>query len=229
MKKTTIDYPGNTGNVQAEIELSVKLRTTTNENGEILYYAPIEIKDKEDLNNYGITWDDCKTLHFGKSDRVTVYYFPTTSKAFADSQWAELNTQHSRSYRSVRCQVPGKRKKLISCPDTNRCSACPYGRKIEERKANVISWDDLIETGYEEQTNDKELAARLAWIEFEKVKKWMDAKDPNIARAIVLKEMQGYEVPEIAQKLGITERQVYYYLQQAKAIGKKYKDTYDHE
>ena len=229
MLKTRIDYPENTGNVQTEIELSVKLKTTTNEKGEILYYAPIEIKDKADLANYGITWDDCKTLHFGQSDRVTVYYFPTTSKAFADSQWAELNTQHSRSYRSVRCKIQGKRKKLINCPDKNKCSACPFGRKPEDRKANIISWDELIENGYEEQTEDKELAARLAWMEFEKVKEWMDAKDPNIARAIVLKEMQGYEVSEIAQKLGITERQVYYCLQQAKTIGKKYKEKYDHE
>ena len=195
---------------------------TTDEN---IYYAPIEIKDSEDLANYGITWEDCKTLHFGKSDRVTVYYFPTTSKAFADSQWAELNTQHSRSYRSVRCKVPGKRKNLITCPDTNKCSDCPYGRSPEDRKANVISWDEMIDAGYEEQTEDRELAARLAWMEFEKVKAWMDAKDPNIARVIVLKEMQGYDATEIAQMLGITERQVYYCLQQAKQIGKQYRDS----
>lgn len=195
---------------------------TTDEN---IYYAPIEIKDKADLAIYGITWEDCKTLHFGQSDRVTVYYFPTTSKAFADSQWAELNTQHSRSYRSVRCKVPGKRKNLISCPDTNKCSACPYGRRPEDRKPNIISWDELIDTGYEKQTDDKEMAARLAWLEFEKVKEWMDARDPNIARAIFLKEMQGYDTTEIAEKLGITERQVYYCLQQAKQIGKQYRDS----
>ncbi len=229
MQKTRIYYPENTGNVQTDIELSVKLKTTTTEKGEILYYAPIEINNKADLANYGITWDDCKTLHFGESDSVTVYYFPTTSKAFADSQWAELNTQHSKSYRSVRCPVPGKGKKLIYCPDTNKCSACPFGRKPEDRKANSLSWDELVESGYEVQTEDKELAARLAWMEFEKVKEWMDAKDPNIAKAIVLKEMVGDTVSEIALKLGIKERQVYYCLEQAKAIGKKYKVKYDNE
>ena len=229
MRKTDCDYPENVGNVQTEIELSIKLKTTKNEKGETVYYAPIVIKNKADLANYGITWDDCKPLYFGQSDNVTVYYLPTTNKAFVDDQWAKLNTEHSRSYRSVRCEVPGKRKKMIMCPDKNKCIACPYGRKPEERKANVISLDGLIETGYEVQIEDKELAARLAWMEFEKVKVWMDAKDPNIACAIVLKEMQGYEVSEIAGKLGISERQVYYCLQQAKAIGKKYKERYDHE
>jgi len=87
----------------------------------------------------------------------------------------------------------------------------------------VISWDELISKGYESESEDKELAARLAWMEFEEVKKAMDAKDPNIARVIVLKEMHGYEVSEIAKKLQLTERQVYYCIQQAKQIGKQYK------
>lgn len=216
-------------NLKADIDLSTNSRQGTNEKGEIVHYAPIEIKDKTDLANYGITWEDCKTLHFGQSDKVTVYFYPTTNKALSDMLWAELNTKHSKSYRSVRCLVPGKRKKLIICPDSNKCGACPYGRKPEDRKANIISWDELIENGYEERTEDRELAARLAWLEFEKAKVWMDAKDPNIAIAIYYKEMKGFEVSEIAEMLGITERQVYYCLQQAVVIGKKYHEKYDHE
>ena len=34
------------------------------------------------------------------------------------------------------------------------------------------------------------------------------------------------QISEIAEKLAITERQVYYCLQQAKAIGKKYKERH---
>ena len=218
----------NTGNLKTTIELSIKLRTGINNNGETVYYAPIEIRDKADLANYGISWDDCKTLHFGQSDRVIVYYFPTTNKKFADSQWADLNTAHSRGYRSSRCLVPGKVKPWIVCPDTNKCSRCPYHRNPEDRQASVISWDGLIESGYEPESEDRELAARLAWMEFEEVKKVMDRKDPNIARAIILKEMHGYDVSEIAAKLHLTERQVYYLLQQAKNIGKQYKEK-NHE
>ena len=222
MRKTNI---GISDNAQTKIELSEKLTTTTDENGRPVYYFPIEIKDKADLENYDITWDDCKTLRFGESDPITVYYFPTTNKALADFHWAELNTKHSKEYRSTRCTVPGKRKKLIKCPDTNKCSSCPFGRKPEDRKPNTISWDDLIGTRYE-QSDDRETRARLAWKEFEAVKVWMDEKDPNIARAIVLKEMYGYKAKEIAELLSITEREVYSCQDQAKAIGKKYKEKY---
>ena len=55
----------NTGNLKTTIELSIKLRTSTNDNGETVYYAPIEIRDKADLANYGISWEDCKTIILG--------------------------------------------------------------------------------------------------------------------------------------------------------------------
>lgn len=210
----------NTGN-----ELSIRYTTTRTENGEIVYYAPIEIKDKNDLANYGITWDDCKTLHFGTSDCIIVYYFPTTNKRLAEFQWTELNTKHSKEYRSTRCSVPGKSGKLIRCPDTNRCRECPFGILAEDRRANYISLDQLSENGYEEAAEDRGMDMGLVKIEFESMRKIMDAKDPNIARAVVLREMYGYKVPEIARKLEINERQVYYCLQQARDIGKKYKKS----
>lgn len=50
----------------------------------------------------------------------------------------------------------------------------------------------------------------------------MERKAPDIIRVIVLKEVYGYSVTEIAEEVGITERQVYYILNQAKKIGKEY-------
>ncbi len=223
MARTRIDYQETAGNTKSEAEISFKCRTSENEKGEIVYYAPVEVKSKEDLRCLGIQWGDCKTLHFGRSERLTVYYYPTTNKAFADMQWAELNTRHSRMYRSTRCLVPGKVKAQIVCPDTNKCSACPYHRKPEDRQTPEISWDEIIKTGYEPVSDDKNLRAFLAWMEFESIKKMMDAKDPNIARAIILKVLYNYNVQEIAESLQITVRQVYYCLQQAKQIGMLYK------
>ena len=82
-----------------------KLQATINENGETVYQAPIEIKSDADLENYGITREDCRTLHFGKSEKIIVYYFPTTNRRFVEEQWRYLNTQHSKGYRSMRCMV----------------------------------------------------------------------------------------------------------------------------
>ncbi len=49
------------------------------------------------------------------------------------------------------------------------------------------------------------------------------AQNPKFAQAIVLKEDYGLTVSEIAQKLNDTERNIYYYLEQAKRIGRQYK------
>ena len=131
---------------KAQLEAEFKHNTSIGPNGEILFDAPIEIKDQADLDNYGITWSDCRTLNFHGSDKVTVYFFKTENRAFAEYQWSYLDTQHSRGYASVRCMIPGKRKAFIKCPDTVPCATCPYKDK---KQAPIISWDGLVETGYE--------------------------------------------------------------------------------
>ena len=68
--------------VKAQLEAEFKHNTSIGANGEILYDAPIEIKDQADLDNYGITWDDCRTLNFHGSEKVTVYFFKTENRAF---------------------------------------------------------------------------------------------------------------------------------------------------
>ena len=204
-----------------------KLQATINENGETVYQAPIEIKSDADLENYGITREDCRTLHFGKSEKIIVYYFPTTNKRFAEEQWKYLNTQHSKGYRSTRCMVPGKQKPLIVCPDSNKCSACPYGRSMEDRQSKVISWEGLIETGYEPASGKDETENTDRRMDIEKVITFLERRVPGIVRIIVLKEVYGYSVAEIAEEVGITERRVYYYLNQAKKIGKEYKERHD--
>lgn len=224
MKKTSIGHSDNTGNVKARDYTFIRHKTEVNERGEVVYFAPIVIKDKADLANYGITWDDCEPLPFGMSERRTVYYYPTTNKEMADMFWKELNTAHSKGYRSTRCDdVPGKRKKHIVCPDTNKCSACPYGRKPEEKKAKVISLDGLAEEGCEFAAEDRDIRAAEARMTFEKVKVEMDKKDKNIAEALIRKEVDELKVKEIAEELGIEERQVYYCLKQARDIGERFK------
>lgn len=51
----------------------------------------------------------------------------------------------------------------------------------------------------------------------------MIAEDPKIALAFEMKERDGMAVAEISKALGVTDRQVYYLLQKAKAIGAAYK------
>ena len=200
-----------------------KHRSYVSENGETLYDAPIEIKDKADMNHYGITIKDCKYLHLGSSQRILVYFYKTTNRAFAEAQWEYINNVHSRGYNSTRCMVPGQRKAFIRCKDTNKCSECPYGRTPETKQASLVSLDGLVEDGYEPETADSVEQQAVAKMEYAEIRARMDSEDPRIARAFEARELLGDSVTRIAADLGVSEPRVYQLLRRAKEIGKEYR------
>lgn len=197
--------------------------TTVGENGEILYDAPVVIRDKADMRNYGITDDDCKYLHCGSSERVRVYFYKTTNRAFAEYQWESLNNLHSSGYYSTRCIVPGTRKPFVKCPDTNKCSECPYGRTPESKQAAFVSFDELVDSGWEPVPEETVERQAIAKAECAELRKLMDAEDVRIWKAIVAKVVVGDSVKKIAQDLGVSEPRVYQLIARAKEIGKEYR------
>ena len=197
--------------------------TSIGSDGEILYDCPIEIKSKADLDNYGITWDDCRTLDFNGSEKMTVYYYKSKSREVAEYQWDYLDKQHSRGFASTRCMVPGKRKPFIKCPDTNSCARCPYGRKPEDKEPPVISWDGLVESGYDPgacSTTEEQVHAKIAYTA---IRALMNEEDPRITQAFEMKELYGYKVAEIAAMLNVSEPRVYQLIARAKSIAKQYR------
>ena len=207
-------------NEKAKSEAEFRHNTSIGPNGELLFDCPIEIRDQQDLDAYGITWSDCRALNFHGSDKVTVYFFKTENRAFAEYQWSYLDTQHSRGYASVRCMIPGKRKAFIKCPDTVSCATCPYKDK---KQVAIISWDGLVETGYEPIGSAPVDEQTIAKTEYEGIKAMMDAEDPRIARAFEMKELQGYSVREISAELHISQPRVYQLIARAKTIGMEYR------
>ncbi|MEE3380948.1 MAG: hypothetical protein VZQ81_03495 [Succiniclasticum sp.] len=203
--------------------------TTIGDNGEILYDAPVEIRDQDDMRNYGITDKDCRYIHFGSSEKVRVYFYKTGNRQFAESQWEYINNQHSAGYFNSRCMVPGKRKAYVRCRDTNKCTNCPYGMTPEKRQAAVVSWDGLVETGWEPVPAESVEHQVLAKIEYEEIRARMDAEDKKIAQAFEAKELLGDSVRKIAQDLGVSEPRVYQLIARAKAIGKEYRKENSNE
>lgn len=112
--------------------------------------------------------------------------------------------------------VPGKYW-LIRCPECNSCRKCPYLEYRDQRQPTVISWDDGIESDCREMAELYE-----AKVQYEEIRQLMNREDPLIAQIFEMKEGSGMTVKEIAEKLQITSRQVYYYLNKAQDIGKKY-------
>ena len=200
-----------------------KHRTSIGENGEILYDFPIEINDDEDLKNYGITDADCRYLHFGISEKKRVFFFRTPDRSLAEAEWERLNSQHSSEYLATRCMVPGNRKAFVKCRDTNKCSACPYGRTPETKRRGVISRDGLIDSGWEPRPAESVENQVINKIEYADIRARMDAEDKRIAQAFEGKELFGYSIKEIAAVLNVSEPRVYQLIARAKEIGRQYR------
>lgn len=204
----------------ANTEKEFRHNTSTGPNGELLFDCPIVIRGQADLDNYNISWKDCKTLNFHGSERVTVYFMKVESRSLAEYMWASLDTEHSRGYASVRCMIPGKRKAHIKCPDTNSCANCPHKG---DKQAPIISWDGLVESGYEAAAGISPEENAVAKSEYRSIKAVMDAEDPRIAKAFEMKELLGFSVREIAAEFHISEPRAYQLVARAKAIGREFR------
>ena len=160
---------------------------------------------------------------------MRVFFYKTPDRLFAESQWEYINTLHSSGYFSTRCMVPGKRKAFTRCRDTNKCSACPYGRTPETKQSPVVSWDGLLELGWEPDATESIEHQVLAKMEYQAIRALMDAEDPRIALAFEAKELYGDSVKEIAADLGVSEPRVYQLIKRAKAIGRQFRKDNDDE
>ena len=193
-------------------------RTSIGEHGETLYDAPIIIESDDDLKYYGITEKDCKTIKFGSSDPTRVWFFKTDNLRFAKDQWAMVDSLHSRGYATARCMVPGKLKDYILCPDTFKCTQCPWGIKPEDKQPRTISWDRLIETGYEPAIGisvEKQVLDKIEMEEFERI---MKAEDSRIWIAFAMKRIENESAQAISKELKVSVPRVYQLLDKAYEI-----------
>ena len=147
-------------------------------NGIEIYAAPIEIEHKEQLETLSITQQECRTWYIG-NEKVIVHLTPA-DKGTYHFLLDELRTRHRKEYRSRRCQIPGKNKPLIMCPECNRCSECPYPEYRDKHKANSISWDGLIESGYEGEADNCMVEQLQAKLEYDEIHTLMDSENPSL-------------------------------------------------
>lgn len=94
---------------------------------------------------------------------------------------------------------------------------------ISNRKGfPVIHSYHPIDSGYEGTEHNDDGDASLA---LQEVCKIIDAKNPVYAKSIILKECYGFTVAEISRELGTTERNVRFYNDEAKRIGRQYNNS----
>ena len=202
-------------------------QTCIGENGETLYHAPIEIESRADLENYGITWKECRCISFGGTDRRTVYFYRTPNRELAEDQWRYLRKTHTEKVSITRCMIPGIRKTYIHCPTCNSCVRCPYGRTLPDKMLNTISLDRMMEDACAEETesfsagNTTEDTAILNAL-ITALESILDKEDKRLMKALKMKELLGYPIKEIADRLGCSQPRVYQLLQRTKTIAREF-------
>ena len=197
------------------------------ESGKEVYPAPILIEHSEQLRTLGITWKQVRTWRIGR-DAVKVHPTPASKEVY-DLLLGDLRAQHRTDYRRKRCQIPGKLKPTISCPEHNSCAECPFPEYRDQHQPNTLSWELMVEDSDEEfayqDSGVEQLDAKMdTAMELKAVLRAIVAKNPLYAQAIILKEYYSLSVDEIAEKLCTTKRNVYFYLSEARKIGKKFKE-----
>ena len=104
-----------------------------------------------------------------------------------------------------------------------------YPECRDQQQANELSYDVMVESGFESNGVDGIVYEDPAFHQIEvraelnAVIKVIAAKNPQYARAIIMKDYHDMKVDEIARRLKTTERNVRFYISEAKKIGKKFK------
>lgn len=201
--------------------------------GKKVFAAPIEIEQNAESRArqfacLGITWKQVRDYPIGTM-KNKVHYVPADEATY-HMMTNDIGDKYREAFRKNRCMVPGKIKPLIRCPEKNRCDKRPYPECKEKRQANQISYDGLIESGFEsgglgteayEEPGFHQIEVKM---ELDAICRIIKAANPKFLAAIVLKEYHNLSVKEIAKHMNDTERNVYYYLGEAKRIGKQYKE-----
>lgn len=188
--------------------------------GRTVYAAPILIEHSEQLKTLGITWEQVRTRHIG-AEEIKVHLTPAPKEVY-DMLLGDLRKKHRDEYRSVRCLVEGKRGGLVRCSDSNSCRNCPYGKTPEDRDANVISWDQCIEEGYEPACSDSTEQRIADLCEYEQIRARLYAADPDLVTMVEMKAA-GCSVKEIAAHLHKPAITVYKAFERIARIGNQYR------
>lgn len=192
--------------------------------GIAVFAAPIEIENEAQLEALGITKAQCCTWHVGEIG-VTVHLTPTDRETFEYLQ-RDLRAKYLKIHREKRCQIPGKRRALIMCPECSRCDACPFPEYRERWPSSPLSLDIMLDNGNEIPCIEEGFEQVEQRSELQAVCEAIRAENPKYLRAILLKEIVGMSVQEIAESMNETVRNVYYCIERAKEIGRHYSFRY---
>ena len=184
--------------------------TQSKSKGQSVYYVSVEVfKNERERWERGFPSEDCRYISLGPNKKVLVGYVktPTEPKGAVVKELSRfINKQLNEWYRNTRCLVPNKHGILIRCPDCNKCSACPFDVKPEDRQLTIVNYEKLeeLDGGISEKDDTED------GMDLDVIFKNINRRDPKAGRVFNLCVRQGYLLKDIARMEGLTDRQMRY-------------------
>jgi hypothetical protein len=183
------------------------------------FFIPCEVfRNERERMGSGFPKEDCRYVSFPSGKRALVGFIKTRIRPSDDlikDLWNSINRQLNEWHRNSRCQIPSKHGILIKCPDSNKCSDCPFGVKAEDRQLTIVNYSEPEELAI----GISELDGIENEMDLEVISKEINRKDPKAGRVFDLLAFHGYQLEDIAGMEGLTERQMRYVLNKIKKFG----------
>lgn len=170
--------------------------------------------------NPGLTWDDITTWHYGVTG---IPVRPTPSnEAAAEALQHDLQDKYCHTWRKGRCDIPGKRKAVIKCPE-KKCSNCPHPQYRDQQKPKQVSLEGLKASSWEAPAEDDRIRHVDIKVILAQASAEISKSNSRYLEAITLHYYYGYPKAEIAVMMGISESGVNYLISKACEIGDAFK------
>ncbi|WMJ87760.1 hypothetical protein [Anaerocolumna sp. MB42-C2] len=93
---------------------------------------------------------------------VDVVLVPGT-KAQYDAVMSSYSVEFKAEDRDKRCEVSNGKGKLIRCPESNKCSQCPYSNSLDKKNFGTLTFSCLAAENEDEEETDFEAVAATTY------------------------------------------------------------------
>lgn len=139
---------------------------------------------------------------------VDVVLTPGTKEQY-DAVMSSYSAEFKAEDRDKRCEVSNGKGKLIRCPESNKCSQCPYATSLDKKNFGTLTFSCLSAENEDGEENDFEAVTPATYgsgdIYFGMLNELISRVqeiDPNYGRILQLLS-DGFSHREIATEIGI--------------------------
>ena len=136
---------------------------------------------------------------------VDVVLVPGT-KAQYDAVMSSYSAEFKAEDRDKRCEISNGKGKLIRCPESNKCSQCPYANSLDKKNFGTLTFSCLAaeneETNFEAAAPPTYGAADIYLDMLKELISHVQKIDPNYGKILQLLS-DGFSHREIGDKIGM--------------------------